>query len=193
MSNLKRFGYFYNRSSMTIPVGSGTLFPMQKIHSNHSDFDKIDVRYIQQGYLVFEQGMAVSALSRYSEYGDQPQIFNHVVVTTDTPEGEVIVTEGTPAEKIESAPATPEVIEALKEAIQEIPIENGQVINEEEIAGPIEEVNEIPEGETVLESVEIVGSSETVETPAFTAEGQEEIELPKEEVKKKTSKQSKKK
>lgn len=73
MSYSIRFGWYYNVSNQTIPVGNKILFPFQKIHSSNPDFKKIDIRYIVNGFLVEENSVSFSILSKFKEFEDKDE------------------------------------------------------------------------------------------------------------------------
>lgn len=150
MSDIIRRGYYYNSSTQSIPVGDNLLHHFQKINSKHPDFKLIDVRYIQSGFLVFEQYIPFSSMDRYEEYGE-PVKFN--------PETE------TYSISFEVSDSKEEIIEKFKKAEVEVKIEDIPElpnINLNEGTSK-EEIEKIPEVVLTVEEVQSMAIEEAVE------------------------------
>lgn len=128
MSDIIRLGWYYNTSTHSIPVGDNLLHPHQKIHSQNDAFKLIDIRYVYNGYLVYEAYVPFSSLESYETFGEPVKFnlekSNKVDILEpkieDIPEVPVInLNEGTSKEEIEKIPEVILSIEDIKSDVIE--------------------------------------------------------------------------
>jgi hypothetical protein len=134
--SIVRYGYYFNTSTQSVPMGNNLLHPLQKIHSEHPDFKKMDERYIYNGFVLFERDVPFTSLGRYEEYGTpvpfvqisepelieetKPELIEEIKIEDIPVLPEIHLNEGTAKEEIEKIPEvilTPDVIEEMSNKV----------------------------------------------------------------------------
>ncbi len=152
MFSTKRSGWYYLRAVAPIQVGSsGVLYFKQKIHSSHTDFNKIAQKYFIDGYLKHETLIPLGERGQFKEFtgGINPPKFE-AVSTPATPEPVVVEVPAVVEEPFLADPVNDEsfgpeiVVEAVEAVVIEVP-----TIEEEIEEEDIPEVSENTESENI--------------------------------------------
>ena len=185
--SIVRYGYYYNQSTQSIPVGNNLLHPMQKIHSEHPDFKLIDERYIYNGFLLFERDVPFSSLDRYIEYGT-PVAFVTESKTkiSDIPElPQINLNEGTSKEEIEKIPEVVLTAEEIENLV--VPEETPIIENKEKEDESSSSINK-SESETVIATESAEEKSNKVDISELPKDEAAEEQLKKKRTKKQKTK-----
>lgn len=135
----RRTGWYYLRATAPIQVGtSGTLYFKQKIHSSHPEFNKINPKYIQDGYLRHENLIPFGERNQYVEftgginppkYVEEPKVVveekQEVIQQKETYLVEPQIEESVGPEEIKETEQTMvEEEKVIEESIEEVIVEN---------------------------------------------------------------------